>query len=147
MPAPLGHEPYPGCETGGRTTKYTPEFLENEAKAFEEWMKIPGSIYFKRFALDRGYSPQRLPEFAQQSEKFSEVYKKAKEWQEIRLAEGGLTSEFNGGFCKFVMANICGWAERQETKVSGDALNPLAFLMKESNQSTKELVNDSESED
>lgn len=147
MPAPLGHEPYNKNGEGGLPKTHTKEFIEKEAEAFDQWMKIPGSIYFKRFALDRGYSPQRLSEFAAQNERFAEVYKKAKEWQEIRLAEGGLTSEFNGSFCKFVMANICGWAERQETKVSGDALNPLAFLMKESNQSTKELVNDSESED
>lgn len=142
MPAPKGHEAYKGSETGGRPTKYTLEFIEAEAEAFEKWMNRPDSIYFKRFALDRGYSPQRLSEFAEQNEKFSEVYRYAKEWQEIRLAEGGLTSEFNAGFCKFVMGNVCGWSDKTETKVSGDAVNPLAFVLKNVDGRTKELVND-----
>ncbi len=111
-----GHEPYPGCETGGRPQKYTAEFIEKEAVAFEEWMNRPGSIYFKRFAINRGYHPQRLSEFADQNDKFSEVYRKAQAWQEVRLAEGGLTNEFNSGFCKFVMSNVCGWTDKQENK-------------------------------
>src|SRR5208337_5317700 len=110
MVAPKGHEPYPGCETGGAPKKYDDAFIEEEAKAFEEWMKKPGSIYFKRFAFDRGYSQQRLSEFAEVNQKFSETFKRAKEWQEVRLAEGGLVNEFNAGFCKFVMGNACGWS-------------------------------------
>lgn len=140
MPAPLNHPPYPGCETGGRPTKYTQEFIEAEAVALEEWLKQPGSIYFKRFAFDRGYSQQRLSEFAEVNQKFSETLALAREWQEIRLAEGGLTNEFNSGFCKFVMGNACGWSDRTETKISGDANNPLQFLLESIDGKGKELV-------
>lgn len=144
MPAPKGHLPYSGCETGGRPTKYTPEFIEAEADAFEEWMQRPDSIYFKRFAINRGYHPHRLTEWAKENEKFSLVYSKAQAWQEMRLAEGGLTNEFNAGFCKFVMGNVCGWVDKQETKVSGDAANPLAFILSKVDGSTKDLVSDEE---
>ena len=78
MPAPKNHKPYPGCENGGRPEKYTRAFIEKEADAFLEWMKHPKSLYFKRFAIDRGYHPNRLAEFAEQNEKFSGVYEKAK---------------------------------------------------------------------
>lgn len=139
---PPGHAPYPGCETGGRPQVYTKEYIENEADEFLKWMKDPAHIYFKRFALDRGYSPQRLSEFAENNDKFSEVYKRAKEWQECRLAEGGLLEEFNSGFCKFVMGNVCGWTDRQETKLSGDAQNPLLFLIQKADGESKDLVND-----
>lgn len=146
MPAPKNHPPYEGCETGGRPTKYTQEFIEGEADAFVRWMQEPGNIYFKRFALDRGYHPQRLSEFAELNEKFSEVYKQAKAWQECCLAEGGLMGEFNGNFCKFVMGNVCGWADRTETKLSGDSVNPLAFVLKNVDGTSKELITDDEQE-
>lgn len=142
MPAPVGHEAYNTKGEGGRPLKYDEAFIEREAIAFEEWMKQPGSIYFKRFAIERGYHPNRLPEFAEQNERFSGVYAKAKSWQECRLAEGGLTSEFNSGFCKFVMANVCGWVDKHETKLSGDVANPIQFLLDKADGTSKELVNE-----
>ena len=142
MPAPLNHPPYNTQGEGGRPTKYTQEFIEAEADALEEWMQRPQSIYFKRFAFERGYSQQRLSEFAEVNQRFSETLSKAREWQEIRLAEGGLTNEFNAGFTKFVMGNICGWADRTETKLSGDAANPLQFLLEVADGKSKELIED-----
>jgi hypothetical protein len=144
MAAPQGHEAYNINGEGGRPLLYTKEFINSEADAFLEWMKKPESVYFKRFALNRGYSPQRLSEFAEQNERFSEVYRQAKEWQEVRLAEGGLTNEFNSGFCKFVMGNVCGWSDRQETKISGDSINPLAFILQSVDGSSKDLIDDQE---
>jgi hypothetical protein len=140
MGAPRGHEPYNKNGEGGCPKKHTKEFIEAEATAFENWLKAPGSLYFKRFAFDRGYSPQRLSEFAAINKRFAEVYAFAKEWQEIRLAEGGLTGEFNGGFCKFVMGNVCGWTDRTETKVSGDAQNPLSFILEQVSGTSKDLI-------
>lgn len=145
-PAPKLHEAYNTQGEGGRPQKYTQEFIEREAEALEKWMLNPDSIYFKRFAFDRGYSQQRLSEFADVSERFSETLARAREWQEIRLAEGGLKNEFNSGFCKFVMGNACGWTDRTETKLSGDAVNPLAFILQNVDGITKELVNDDKQE-
>jgi hypothetical protein len=140
MPAPRGHAPYAGSETGGRPPKYTSEFIEKEADAFLEWMQKPDSIYYKNFCLERGYLPQRLSEFAEQNEKFAEVYARAKAWQEGKLVEGGLINVFNPGFTKFVMGNVCGWVDKQETKISGDAANPLQFLLEKADGTSKELV-------
>jgi len=141
---PIGHLPYNvNCE-GGRPKEYTTEFIEAEAEAFEKWIEQPENIYFKRFALDRGYSPQRFPEFAAVSSKFAEVMNKVRQWQETKLAEGGLLDEFNAGFTKFVMGNICGWSERTETKLSGDAENPLSFILKNIDGTSKELANETE---
>jgi len=142
MPAPLNHPAYNTEGQGGRPKIYTDEFIEAEADALEAWMKKPESIYYKRFAFDRGYSQQRLNEFAESNKRFSETYARAREWQEIRIAEGCLQNELNAGFGKFFMGNICGWADRTETKLSGDAVNPLAFVLKEIDGTTKELVND-----
>jgi len=141
MGAPKGHLPYNKNGEGGVQKKYTAEFIEKEAVALEAWMKLPSSIYFKRFAFDRGYSYKRLGEFAKSNQRFADTFMRVKEWQEIRLAEGGLKEEFNGGFCKFVMHNACGWSDKQETKLTGDAQNPLAFVLAENDGSSKDLVN------
>ena len=77
MPAPMGHEPYPGCETGGRPKKYTPEFIENEAEAFETWIADPKNLWFEDFAFSRGYSAKLLSMWAKENEKFSEAYERA----------------------------------------------------------------------
>lgn len=140
MVAPKGHDPYPGCETGGRPKVYTDEFLESEAEALLEWMTHPDNLYFKSFAIERGYHPQRLGEFAAQNQKFSEVYSIAQAWQEQRLVNGALKNQLNGGFTKFVLGNTAGWTDR--TQVSGDGSNPLAFVLNQVDGSTKDLVDE-----
>lgn len=140
MGAPRGHPAYNVNGEGGRPKKYTQEFIESEAEAFELWMKDDKGIYFKEFALERGYSPQRLPEFAEINKRFSEALSFAHQWQEVKLVKGGLTSEFNAGFCKFVMGNACGWVDRQETKIRGDSENPISFLLTEVDGNSKDLV-------
>jgi hypothetical protein len=141
MVAPKGHPSY-NINNEGRPVKYTQEFIEKEAIALDQWLKDPKSIYFKRFAFDRGYSQQRLDEFAQVNQNFSETLTRARQWQEIRLAEGGLINEFNAGFCKFVMGNACGWTDKTETKISGDAANPLSFIYSAIDGKTKDLIDD-----
>lgn len=139
MPAPKGHKPYPGSEKGGRPTKYTVEFIELEADAFDRWMQREDSLWYKDFALERGYLPDRLTEWAKVNEKFSRVYRKSQEWQQSKLVKGGLLNQFNAGFTKFVMGNTCGWSDKQQ--VSGDNANPLAFLLQKVDGQSKDLVN------
>lgn len=138
MPAPKGHPAYPGSEKGGRPIKYTKEFIEKEAAAFEEWMNRKDSIWYKDFALERGYLPDQLSEWAKVNEKFSRVYRKSQEWQQSKLVKGGLLNQFNAGFTKFVMGNTCGWSEKQQ--IAGDAANPLAFLLQGIDGSSKDLI-------
>lgn len=141
MPAPKGHPPYNKNGEGGRPTKYTDEFIEKEAEAFLEWMKLETSAWFETFAFERGYTPDMFSIWAKTNERFSGVYKISQAWQKQRLISFGLFSKFNSNIVKLVLANTIGWTDKQQ--VSGDAVNPLAFLMKESGQSTKELVDES----
>lgn len=138
MPAPKGHKPYPGCETGGRPKRFTTEFIEQEAEAFESWMRLPDSIWYKDFALDRGYLPDQLSEWAKINDKFNRVYRKSQEWQLSKLIKGGLLNQFNAGFCKFVMGNTCGWSEKQT--ISGDAANPLSGILSKIDGTSKDLL-------
>jgi hypothetical protein len=146
MPAPKGHAPYSGCETGGRPKKYTPKFIEAEAKAFLEWMQDKNSLWYEDFAAQRGYSPQRLTEFSEMNEKFSEVYARSQAWQKSLLIRGGLLNKFNSSITKLVLANTCGWTDKAETKLSGDALNPLLCVLNIVDGGTKELINEKNAE-
>lgn len=97
MAAPKGHIPYAGCEKGGdlggRPEKYTQQRIEQEADAFLEWMNLPESIWYKDFALERGYSAEYLSIWAKSNKRFSQVYKRAKEWQQSKLVKGGLLKQ------------------------------------------------------
>ena len=143
MPAPKGHEPYPGCEKGGRPKKYDDAFIEKEAVELEKWIEKPCSPWFEDFANQRGYSPDYLSEWAKVNEKFFGAYKRFQAMQKSILIKGGLSNKFNPSFTKFVMANTCGWSDKTESKISGDAANPLAFLMQQVDGKSKDLINDS----
>lgn len=141
MPAPKGHKPYAGAETGGCPATYTKAFIEREAVALLEWLKNDRNFYFKKFALERGYHPQRLSEFAQKNKKFSEALERAKAWQELRLVEGGLQGGYNATITKFVLTNCHNWADKTHQALSGDTVSPLTFLLQSCDGRTKELVN------
>lgn len=139
MPAPKGHPPYNKNGEGGRPAiKWPPERLEELADRFEEWMKRPDSIWYEQFCLENDFLPEQLTRFAEKSERFGQVYKKSQAWQKTKLIKGGLINEFNAGFTKFVMSNTCGWTDKQQ--VSGDATNPIGFLLKRADGQSQELV-------
>lgn len=138
MPAPKGHPPYNKNGEGGRPKKYTDDFIEKEADAFEEWMTRKTSLWYEDFAMERGYNPSLLSEWAKKNERFSAVYRNAKSWQQSLLIRGGLSNKFNAGFTKFVMGNVCGWYEKQ--LLAGDATNPIGFLLTSIDGKTKDLI-------
>ena len=140
MPAPKGHKPYNTKNEGGRPVKYTKEFIEKEAEAFEAWMKQKTSIWYEDFALERGYDPNLLSIWAKENERFSGVYKISQAWQRSLLLRGGLLNKFNASITKLVLANTSGWTDKQQ--VSGDVANPLAFILNDIDGTTKELIDD-----
>lgn len=142
MAAPKGHAPYAGCEKGGVPKIYTNEFIEKEADALIEWMKDDNNIYLKKFAFQRGYSWRRISEFGKANQKFADTLERAHEWQEFRFGEGGLKEEFNPGFCKFMMSNLCGFSEKSEQTHKGSINNPLAVILEHANNKTKDLIDD-----
>ena len=60
-------------------------------------------------------------------------------WQKSRLVMGGLLSKLNASIVKLVLSNTVGWSDRQ--RVEGDVVNPLAFILKDIDGTSKELVN------
>jgi len=138
-PPPLGNQRALG-HGFGRPKIYDDAFIENEAAEFIEWMQKSCNIWFEDFALERGYAPQRLHEWSKKNAVFAETFAIIQTMQKSKLVKGGLKEEFNSGFTKFVMANACGWYEKQQ--ISGDSTNPLQFLLEKADGSSKELVSD-----
>lgn len=142
MPAPLGHRPYNQNGKGGRPKKFSVKQIEIFADELIAWMKIPTNVWFKDFCLEKDIDPDLMSEWAKENERFSGAYKLAKARQESRLVNGGLVDVFNGGIVKFVLSNAHGWSDKQESKVSGDASNPLAFLLHSVDGKSKDLIDE-----
>jgi hypothetical protein len=116
MTAPKGNKFATGHGKGA-PEKYTSSWIEQEAEAFLKWMELPESIFFKSFAISRGYHPNRLQEFASSNKVFSGVLEIAKAWQESKLVNYGLFNKTNCGMTKFVLANHHGYAEKNQVAV------------------------------
>lgn len=142
MPAPRGHPPYNKNGEGGRPKKYTEEFIDKEAEALEEWMKDKQNLFIELFAFERGYDEDRISEFERANERFSRAYKKFKMRQKGMLFEGGLKRKFAHPMCALILSHSHGVYLKQEQKVTGDVVNPLAFIVQEVDGSTKDLVNE-----
>ena len=142
MPAPKGHPPYPGCETGGRPRRYSTEDVERFADELIEWMKDESRFWLKDFFLERKIDPDFMSMWAKENEKFAGAYRLAKGLQESRIFKGSMLATFNGNMSKFALMNCHGWVDKQETKLSGDAANPLNFLLEKADGASKEFVKD-----
>jgi DNA-packaging protein gp3 len=142
MAAPKGHPAYNKNNPGGRPREWTDDLIEKEADMFREWLNQETNIWFEKFAIERGYPDSYLIEFSKRNEKFRAVYEYAKSWQKTKLVTGGLLNEFNSNITKLVLFNTCGWSDKQETKISGDAANPLKCLLDKADGISKEFVKD-----
>lgn len=147
MPAPLNHAPYNTEGEGGRPRRYSTIDIERFADELIVWMKGNElNFWFKDFCLERGIDPDLMAEWARENDRFSGAYKLAKGLQESRIFKGSMMETFNPGMSKFALMNCHGWADKQESKISGDAINPLSFILKEVDGKTKELLDEDKSE-
>lgn len=145
MPAPKGHPPYPGCETGGRPKIYNDEFIEKEADLLEEWTtsyKDSINMFIEDFAFERGYSYRRIAEWKDQNEKFAHAYERFFQKQKTLLIKGSLSGKLKHNMCALILGNSHGIYAKTEQKITGSSEEPLEFLLNDMNPS-KELVNDS----
>lgn len=104
--------------TMGPPIKYTPEWIEEEAKQLLLWVKRDEGLYIGDFAHERGYSRQRLGEFEKKSESFKNAMDRARLWQERKFIHGGLFKDMDPGFVRFMMARLCGpiWKSAYDTQ-------------------------------
>jgi hypothetical protein len=119
---------------------YDDAFILIETDAFYEWMNDNShAIYFKEFAFERGYDPSKLMVFAERSEEFRQALAIAHEWQEMRLAKGGLDRTYAEGFTKFVLARNHGWSDTKNINITSNG--PVPGWIAEASGESPGLVN------
>jgi len=110
----------------GRPKKWTEEKIIAEGKALLKWYEADENrLWLKDFAIKRGYSPQRLSDWAKVSEEFLESLQLAKAIEESRLVNGALKNKFNPQFTFRALANVAGWRDSKDLNVGGQPDNPL----------------------
>ncbi len=140
MPAPKGHKAYKGCETGGRPRKFSRKEIDRFAIELMEWMHGEDNFWLKDFCLKRDINPDYMAEWARENKKFRGAHEMAKHMQESKILNGAMLNMYSGTIAKFTLANCHGWVDKQETKISGDAANPLKFILDAVSGKTKDLV-------
>lgn len=106
-------------KNGGRPEKYTNEVLEKLAEELIAWTKKPTSIWFEAFAIERGIPSDSMAYFAEKNEKFAEAYHFAKQWQKLKLIEGGLMNKLNARITTLLLAHGHNIREQQEVHHQG----------------------------
>lgn len=118
--APKGHPAYNTKGEGGAPKKWTEETINKEADALLEWLQKPSSVWFEKFAFERGYAIQRLSEWAKINKRFLEAYTRAKDWQLIKLLEGGLFKKFEPKITKLLLSHCYKMNEQSNVHQTGD---------------------------
>jgi hypothetical protein len=117
MPAPKGHPPYPGCETGGRPKIWTDERIEQEADALLKWLEEKQNFLFLEFLYERGLREEYPSRFAKKNEKFDQAYRQARIKQQTVIIKNGLFKKFDSGLTKWFLA--CNYKWKEDTDTSG----------------------------
>jgi hypothetical protein len=99
----------PGTNQGGAPTKYTEEWIEEEARRLLDWIAndTPDKIYIGSFARYRGYDRARLSEFARSNSNFARAMRQAQAWQEEKFLRNALSKEWDAAQVRYTMARVC----------------------------------------
>ncbi len=120
MPAPKGHDPYTGCDKGGRfgylgkpQDAYTQEELISLGKELLEWYADnPRKIWLKDFFLYRGIKIKHVEYLLEKYPVFKELYDITKSIQEGRLNEQPFWKKADGPHARFfnlIKSGICAY--------------------------------------
>lgn len=124
---------------GGRPSDYDPSYCDRLVKFFniepfirEQYTDMAGNEKTRfvpnrfptlaRFAAELDVDRSTLAEWASKVDaegvlvypEFSRAYKRAKDFQEAILAEGGLAGAYETPFAIFTAKNVIGWRDKQD---------------------------------
>lgn len=123
----------------GQPTKYKDEYCEMLIEHFDvepfverektivtksgDVIKVPTDVAnnfptLAGFAIKLGVAKDTLHEWSRVHPKFSDAYKRAKDFQEHFLATNGLKGLVNTAFGIFTAKNVIGWRDKTETEMT-----------------------------
>lgn len=128
----------------GRPKKYTYDVISKYAKKFKTWLKDPDNVWIKDFVLQNDLDNQTVKSWTKEHEEFAAIYQYAKDSQESKLINGGLTNKYNAAFVKFILNVRHNWVEKKETVHSNNPDNPVPEWIMNSQGTSKDLVSEPE---
>jgi len=105
----------------GRPKKWTEEALVKLGLDLLAWMeKDESNLFFKEFLTEQDLFDDMISDHEGDSDNFTELIKKARKIQEVRLAKLGLTSRSGSSMAIFLLKNNHGYSDRMEVKSSDE---------------------------
>ncbi|MCK4790637.1 MAG: hypothetical protein KAV87_43275 [Desulfobacteraceae bacterium] len=104
----------------GRPKKYTPEFIEGEAKALLEYAQSETIPFKKDFAVRRGYPSENLSRWAKENDEFYQALKRMEDVQETKLVKAMLMKKVDVTAAIFTLKNVAGWRDKRSTEFGVD---------------------------
>ncbi len=111
----------------GRPIEWNKPRIDRLTQALNDWIENPKNYFVLGFCNEQGIDHKLLETLSGRDEDFRQAYSRAKQIQEERLVELGVSRKGDGNFIKFILANKAGYKDKQE--ISGDSSNPLALVL------------------
>lgn len=141
MPAPKGHPNY-NTKNQGRPKLYTEEYANELALKLYEWMQIPDNIFIEKFAYENKFSDDKVSLELIKHKNFRDAYSLLKTKQKYALFEGSLKRRYSHNMAALILSHNHGIYLKEEKKLSGDAENPLSFLLSTTESKQLEFIGD-----
>ncbi|SRR5216684_241216 len=141
MAPPKGHPNY-NINNEGRPKTYTKPIVDQYALDLIEWSNKDSSVWIKDFCLEQDLDPNIMSDWSRENNNFALAYNIAKQKQESRLFKGALDNKYNNKITVLCLTNHHGWADKSETRVSGDSQNPLTIVLDKVAGKTKDMIDD-----
>jgi len=105
----------------GRPVKWTEEALVELGSELLLWMEKEENIFFEKFLLQKGLYRELVYQYQDKFPSFLSLVKRAKEMQELKLSEGGLTRKHDNATSIFLLKAKHGLIDKPELQAGNIA--------------------------
>ncbi len=109
-----------------RPKKYSDERLSELSISLKKWVKEKYRKdemgYLVEWCFDNDFNTRYFKRYCEQHGEFNDAYEFAKDWQEYRIAKGGMDKSFDSRFAQFYLSSKFGWNPKGENETVADAI-------------------------
>ena len=121
-------KPVKSANPVGRPSIYNAKDLNTD---LDEYITNTDDPYIEDFCLNRRVSPERLYNYAKESDELSNTIKRCHDKQKMRTVKKAEIGEINATFAIFKLKQKCyGWTDKQEVEHSGTISMPTITIGK-----------------
>lgn len=93
----------------------TEKKIKQLADSLLKWYEDENNILKMEFFAKEKIQSKEWKEIAEKNEYFANAVRLASEIEESRLVMGGLTGKFNQSFASFILKNVVGYSDKNQT--------------------------------